>query len=141
MSGSGRPNVYTEIVRDLGGVATASQIYVYGSKNGRLRGSFQSCKAALGINIRNGKLIGRVSGEMMVAPRGMVPPSKGKSDSRPTREDLLVTVLNRLNTQGSFAVALEAKADRQFAELSGRMDAIEQRLNDLEMKQRLNLPF
>jgi hypothetical protein len=136
----GRPNVYTDIVRDLGGVATASQIYAYGSRNGRITGTYESCKAALAINIRNGKLIGRVSGEMMVAPRGMTQ-TKAKSDFRPTQEDSFTTVLNRLNTQGSFAVALEARMDSQFAELFGRVDAIERRLNDLEMKQRLNLPF
>jgi hypothetical protein len=50
-------------------------------------------------------------------------------------------LVRRVNTQGATLALLDAKFDERMSEFFGRLDAIEQRLNDLEMKQRLNLPF
>lgn len=137
MSSAGRPNIYVEIVRDLGGVATASQIFAYGCKNGMLTGTYESCKSAIWVNIRKGKLIGKMYGEIMVAPSGTQPPlRKKKTVTRAKYEEPLNNVMNRLSAQGSFAVALEAKMDRQFSELLGRLETLERHLNALEDAQR-----
>jgi hypothetical protein len=115
MSARGRPNIYVEIVRDLGGTASANEIFVYGSKNARIKCSLTSCRAAIAGNIRNGNLIGSVHGRISI-PRG-TPVPLGYSRSA---KDFL---------------------PQQIVEITDRLSAIEKRLNDLEMKQRLNLPF
>ncbi len=65
---SGRRNNYVQIIRELGGVATAVEIFNHGCKTKRITGTFDACKVSLHGNIRKGNIIGKVSGTLMVAP-------------------------------------------------------------------------
>lgn len=65
---AGRPNNYVQIIRELGGSATAAQIFTHGCKERLISGTFESCKVSLRGNVKKGNLIGKVSGILMVAP-------------------------------------------------------------------------
>jgi hypothetical protein len=64
---TGRPNIYVQIVTDLGGKATAREIYDYGIKNKLIRCEFSGCMAAIQVNLRRKNLYGKAR-ENIYAP-------------------------------------------------------------------------
>lgn len=74
----GRPNIYTEIIRELGGSATANEIYIHGSKKGLINCSMESCKTALYVNLRKGNIVGKVQGKLMAPDANSIPLPKAK---------------------------------------------------------------
>jgi hypothetical protein len=69
----GRPNKYTQIVSDLGGSATVSQIFSYGCKQNMISGTYDSCKTAIYINLRKGNLAKKNDGKIFVTPTHLRP--------------------------------------------------------------------
>jgi hypothetical protein len=125
--------LYIDILNQLGGKATLAEMYNHGIETGVMSMPPQDFKTTIGTLLKAGKLMGSLTKEIW-------PPLSDRTTVLQTKTNF-DGLVRRVNTQGATLALLDAKFDERMSEFFGRLDAIEQRLNDLEMKQRLNLPF
>lgn len=102
---AGRPNNYVQIIRELGGSATAAQIFTHGCKQRVITGTFESCKVSLRGNVKKGNLIGKVSGILMIAPEKI-----REIKRKETPKGRLKEIESRLNALEERLAALETRS-------------------------------
>jgi hypothetical protein len=132
----GRPNVYAQIVKELGGVATPDEIYRHGTERGLLTCGEQGFAQSMSLNVRKGCLKRGPNGEItlphiVVEKKPNTPIIRSRNRNVRDTVDLLIDRLHEVDTRshGDFV-----HVGGQIMSIEKRLEAIEARLNALENK-------
>jgi hypothetical protein len=130
-----KPHTYSNIIENLGGSATAQQIYLYGTENNLLFCTYEECLQSLQNRIRSRVLDGDINGRIINTPPK--PPRKNKV-IKTLEEKLIAAELQRvnklLNATDEKLKGLDAILKLRQEDVMAFLKRIDRRLNVLEEK-------
>ena len=125
MNRTGRPNQYVEILKSLGGVGTAEDIFLAGHGSRRIKGSMLSCRQSLRGHLLSGDIVGNLNGLLRL------PTAEDKAQGvRP----IVSKRISQTIEQAGRILLLEVKMEDQYNEIISRLIEAEAKLKELESK-------